>query len=226
MNNKQRKKQFTLDEQFGHWCEEQLIDFVEKFFSTDKRKVSFWYDSKTEYNYLINRTHEYREALKKYDLKFGVYEDGNKFPKKGFKIEIKGDKYKNTGNVFFELECSKKASGIMATEAEYFIYWLPRFNERNLYIISCNKLKELLKQERWNSFLNYSSGDDGRVKALVIPKDEFNEVFLSIGGKIETFVKEIPERFDLIKFENDTIYNCDKISKYETDNFDKFDDLF
>jgi hypothetical protein len=47
--------------------------------------------------------------------------------------------------IYFEKSCSKKVSGVFATEANYFIYILPRYKENNFYIVKPEKLIELLK---------------------------------------------------------------------------------
>jgi hypothetical protein len=49
--------------------------------------------------------------------------------------------------IYFEKSCSKKVSGVFATEANYFIYILPRYKENNFYIVKPEKLIELLNEK-------------------------------------------------------------------------------
>jgi hypothetical protein len=57
------------------------------------------------------------------------------------KYEVKADKASiKTGNFFLEFECYNKPSGILTTEASYYIIT----DTTNYYLISVDKLKELI----------------------------------------------------------------------------------
>jgi hypothetical protein len=67
--------------------------------------------------------------------------------------------------IYFLKSCSKKVSGLFATEANYFIYILPRYKENNFYIVKPEKLIELLN-EKFPSCISYGGGDGGRVASF------------------------------------------------------------
>jgi hypothetical protein len=104
-----------------------------------------------------------------YDLK--VEKDG--FVKT---IEIKTDRYEyfkgvTTNNMFLEIECNGKKSGIKGTKADYFIYFYP--DHELMYLIRMDKVRELLNYGRRSAF----SGDGGRVIGYVINRFDFEDKF-------------------------------------------------
>ena len=104
-----------------------------------------------------------------YDLK--VEKDG--FVKT---IEIKTDRYeyfknKITNNMFLEVECNGKKSGIMGTKADYFIYFYP--DHELFYLIRIDGIRELVNYGVRSGF----SGDGGKVIGYNINRFEFEEHF-------------------------------------------------
>lgn len=87
-------------------------------------------------------------------------------------IEVKADRmWSSTGNVFFEVECNSKVSGIMSTEATYLVYLLTKGTEQvGGYILQVKTLKTAL-QSLLNDGLAIRkdwSGNGGRVKGVVV----------------------------------------------------------
>ncbi|MEK6829894.1 MAG: hypothetical protein AABY15_07275 [Nanoarchaeota archaeon] len=105
------------------------------------------------------------------DKKFDLLLQGlNRSP---LKIEVKTDSYKDTGNMAIEVESRGSASGLMVTEAEYFVT-LFRFNNE-LWIIKTDDLKELITS---NNFYLKTGGDQGsNTKFYLINKAKFKKHF-------------------------------------------------
>lgn len=87
-------------------------------------------------------------------------------------IEVKRDrKWATTGNLFFEISCSGKESGVMATEASYFAYILSS-GDLNvaMYVWHTDTLKKAL-QRHLNDGLckTVKGGDRGAVIGIVYP---------------------------------------------------------
>lgn len=87
-----------------------------------------------------------------------------------FTFEIKTDVYpKDTGNMVIEFESRGKASGINVTQADYFIYYFPAFNE--LWIAKVSKLKHFVKNNKLKIF--EQAGDKGSNTRLYrLPKKD------------------------------------------------------
>jgi hypothetical protein len=215
MKNFNRTTQFNKDNEWGKWGEGIMIRLVEDVFKKKDSFVSYWYS--------IDDVTKKKSELKKWDLRFGCYkvDDRKNFYDK-FEVEVKTDGYKrNTGNLVFEKSCGKKSSGVFATKAKYFIYFLPLYRNNNVYIIKSEKLIELLK--------NYDDcvvpgGDPGSDTFMYkIARSNFDNEFKSAGGKILTYTSyDIPERFNKPRF--DSI-----IFTYDVDNLDfmdKYEDPF
>jgi hypothetical protein len=104
-------------------------------------------------------------------------------------LEIKTDRWEKfnriTGNMFIEVSCSGKDSGIMVTKADYFIYFYPEWEL--IYIIKCDKLKELLKERPDLFWRNGSGGDGGRVVAYVCSRHDVKDYFKIV--KIKKSIK-------------------------------------
>lgn len=102
--------------------------------------------------------------------------------------EIKTDVYckphNDTGNMFIEYECRGKASGIMASKADWFVTYYPYLNQ--VWFIKISELKNLIK---YNNFRETSfSGDIGsNTKGYLIPREKYSRFFK---------VKQIIEDFD------------------------------
>lgn len=213
--NTNRKDQFTNDLDFGKWGETTLWPWLEKFFSRGEKKLSYWYDSDYEARNLKGT--EKKKMLKSYDLKFGLYYGNKIFCEREIKFEVKTDKYENTGNLAFEYKDKGIESGVFATSADYFVYFMPRFEKENLYIIKADKMKELLSQSKWTMYHNYG-GDLNKTLNFIIPKTYFDDDFKSSGGRIETIEGiTIPDCYNLTKFSESkkTVYYGDTMKKYD-----------
>jgi hypothetical protein len=94
-------------------------------------------------------------------------------------IEVKTDRWEKfnriTNNMFIEISCNGKTSGIMVTKADYFIYFYPEWEL--IYIIKCDKLKELLNERPHLFWRNGSAGDGGRVVAYVCSRHDVKDYF-------------------------------------------------
>lgn len=95
-------------------------------------------------------------------------------------FEIKTDRYEylkgvKTENMFIEVSCSGKPSGISKTEADVFVYFLPDFEEA--YMISVKKLKDLLFTHPEYFRYTTQSGDGGKVKGYLINRYEYKHLF-------------------------------------------------
>jgi hypothetical protein len=208
---------FTKDEEFGKWGEYTLIPFIEKYFNEKliTQNITYWYDS--GYQASNKSFSERKSILKSYDLKFGLYENGNISPKKSVTFEIKTDKFMNTGNVVVEKKYKKQPSGVFGSSADYFIYFFPRRLKDQVYIIKRERLVEMFESDtKWNEYLRYG-GDNDSALMYVIPSSEFDEEFKKFNGKLLQFdTYEIPTEFGLDKFiDNSISYVSDNVKKYD-----------
>lgn len=95
------------------------------------------------------------------------------------KYEVKTDVYckphYDTGNMFIEFECRGKKSGVMVTEAKWFVMYYKYLNE--IWYI---KTEDLLKLISDNNFkVTQFSGDSGsNTKGYLIPRNSFKEKFI------------------------------------------------
>lgn len=91
------------------------------------------------------------------------------------KLEIKTDRFeffgKITNNMFLELYCSGKPSGILGSEADYFIYYYPDWELA--YKIKMSDVRKLIPYGSRTEF----SGDGGRVQGVLINRFEFSDWF-------------------------------------------------
>lgn len=218
---KTNKQQFTNDEKFGKWGEYTLIPFIEKYFNEKliTQNLTYWYDSTYEAG---NKQYSERKSiLKSYDLKFGLYENGNITPKKSVTFEIKTDKFMNTGNVVIEKKYKKQPSGAFGSSADYFVYFFPRRLKEQVYIIKRERLVEMFESDtKWNDYLRYG-GDGDSALMYVIPSGEFDEEFKKFNGKLLQFdTYEIPEEFGLDKFIDSSISYVSDTQKTYEDPFD------
>jgi hypothetical protein len=98
-------------------------------------------------------------------------------------FEVKTDRYEfikgyMTYNIFIETSCSGKDSGIMSSQADYFVYYFPDFEEA--YFIQSDKLRDFVKTHmidgdgiEWKS----QSGDGGRVEGVCIHRKYWRKIF-------------------------------------------------
>lgn len=104
-----------------------------------------------------------------------------------FKIEINGkeityevkteDQYckpgKNTGNIFVEIKCNNKPAGIIKSKADWYVFYLPHYNQ--IWYIKSNTLKKLIQTKEFH--LKENSGDGGLVAGYVIPRKSVRKYF-------------------------------------------------
>lgn len=100
---------------------------------------------------------------------------------KKVKYEIKTDVFckpsYDTGNIFVEIECRGKASGIMVTEAKWFVTYFKHFNE--IWYIKTNDLIKLIDENRQTLIKKEFSGDrHSETKGWLIPKWRLHEHFI------------------------------------------------
>ncbi|QDP48649.1 MAG: hypothetical protein Unbinned97contig1000_34 [Prokaryotic dsDNA virus sp.] len=96
-------------------------------------------------------------------------------PEKNMGIEIKSDRQADyTGNVFIEIECNKRISGILTTTAEWYvyktkslIYWCKVKDIQNFIISNVNKLSD---------FNNTPKGETSVVRGFLIRTEDFRKV--------------------------------------------------
>jgi len=92
--------------------------------------------------------------------------------------EIKTDVYckpeRDTGNMFIEFECRNKASGVMVSEAKWFVTYYKHFNE--LWYIKTEDLLKLTQTEALR--LTSNSGDAGsNTRGYLLPRHKYKSHF-------------------------------------------------
>jgi len=102
----------------------------------------------------FKKYHQPKGYFKYFDIE--VYD----IPEKVIKYEIKSDRLANkTGNLCIEFECSKKASGIITTQADYYGYFiLKENNEFDLYVIPVSVIRDMINKK---SYTRIMKGGDG-----------------------------------------------------------------
>ena len=173
---------FEEDLEFGHWGESVIKDYITNRYTTGSRLCIFTGSSKGS-------------SLKDYDLRFDLLNHVTK----EITFEIKTDKAGNTNNVFFEKSCGGIPSGVMSSKSDYFIYFLPRRKENNLYLIQTQNLKHILTTT-FASCINIGAGDGARVVGYLINTQDFDTEFENYGGQIITLDVDIPTKFNLTRF--------------------------
>jgi hypothetical protein len=98
-------------------------------------------------------------------------------------FEIKSDCYEYlkgfmTYNIFVETSCSNKPSGIMTSEADYFVYYFPYLEEA--YFIQSDKLREFVREHNEDDDgIEYKNraGDGQRVEGVCIHRNYHRDIF-------------------------------------------------
>lgn len=93
------------------------------------------------------------------------------------KYEIKTDvllsEKRDTGNLVVEFESRNKPSGISVTQANYYVYYIPKLKE--IWNIKIDNLKLLIEN---NNFKKVSGGDVGsNTKMYLINREKFKSNF-------------------------------------------------
>jgi len=124
-----------------------------------------------------------------FNKKFGLEDiifrgEGKEWDFKGIKqgkeisFEVKTDRYEyftkeRTYNMFIEISCSGKPSGILSSKAEHFVYYYPDFEE--FYIIPMDELRLLVINEDIERA--ELSGDGGRTEGFLVHRNLFKDKF-------------------------------------------------
>lgn len=189
------KYNFSFDNEWGTYWEFELNRFIEPYFNSQLEDKFISFTTLRSSDIFKDKKDWY-----KFDTLYSLYEKNNKTPLKQITFEIKADKYRMTGNICIEKKYKNKLSGVFHTEANYFIYYLPRYEKDNLYIFKPNDLVNFLNNEVYNNYLK-ESGDGGNTLCYIINKKQFDIWVTEKNlGKIETFNTEIPEKFNIQKF--------------------------
>jgi hypothetical protein len=204
---------FTEDNEWGTYFEIEINKFIEPYFNSKlEGKFIKWSTLK------VSDIYKNKKDWWKWDIHYNMYEVENSImPLKSLYFELKTDRYDLTGNVCIEKKCSNKLSGVFHTEADYFIYYMPRYTENNLYLFKPSELTKYL-EEKWNMSLRYL-GDGGRSLSYIFSKSDFDNDIKELGiGKLLTWKCDIPERFNVTKF-NDlgAVYESNELKKYDDD---------
>jgi len=93
-------------------------------------------------------------------------------------FEVKTDRYEyfkgeTTYNMFIEITCSGKPSGILTSKADTFIYFYPDLEK--MYIIPMSELRMLCIKE--DIKLTSMSGDGGRTEGYLVHRNLWKDKF-------------------------------------------------
>jgi hypothetical protein len=83
-----------------------------------------------------------------------------------------------TGNLFIEISCSGKPSGIMSTEAEYFAYILTK-EDMNIacYVWHTTSMRKAIQDSlEAKRYRTVSGGDGNRVVGVLVPLTNIGEL--------------------------------------------------
>ena len=92
--------------------------------------------------------------------------------------EIKTDVFctpkRDTGNMFIEFECRGKASGVLVSQADWFVTYFPHLNE--MWFITTQELKDILNTHYLP--MTSQSGDKGsNTRGFLLPRNTYREHF-------------------------------------------------
>ena len=110
------------------------------------------------------------------------------------KYEIKTDFYcvpiRDTGNMFIEVECRGKPSGIMVTKADWFVTYYNGLNE--IWYIKTKDLLQLIDKNKDELYLHPNSGDEGSgTQGWLIPRRKFSDEFLVYDSRTFKRIKNV-----------------------------------
>lgn len=186
---------FIKDEEWGNYWEGELNRWIEPHFNHQlylKKLTLAWSSLRSSDIY------PKKKDWWKFDTLYHLYKENEPKPIKQVKFEIKADKFDNTGNICIEKMCSNKISGVFHTEADYFIYYMPRYSENNLYLFKPEDLSKYLV--KYDDMLR-DIGDGKRSTSYIINKELFDaDIRNNKIGRIYTFNVPIPAKFGIEKF--------------------------
>ena len=85
-----------------------------------------------------------------------------------------------TGNMAIEYKCRGKKSGLRKTKAMYFAYYIPNIRDRQLWVISVENLKNLLKEcvfKRVSGGETYYDSDEKVTRCYLIDRYRYRRHF-------------------------------------------------
>jgi hypothetical protein len=95
------------------------------------------------------------------------------------KYEIKTDVFckptYDTGNLFVEFECRGKKSGIIVTEAKWFVTYYKHLKE--IWYIKTSKLMEIINENNIRT-VNFSGDENSNTKGWLLPRNKFKNNFI------------------------------------------------
>jgi len=87
-------------------------------------------------------------------------------------FEVKADKMAHrTGNIAIEYQCNKQPSGITATKADYWAYFIDE--TKKYYLIPTYIIQEAIRDKKYNRIVK--GGDGWRAEMYLFSLDVFNE---------------------------------------------------
>jgi len=112
----------------------------------------------------------------RYDLEIGKEGErmvGELFKNK--KLEVKRDSWVGrTGNIAIEFKSRNKPSGILTTEADYWVFVFSKeYQDKVMLIVETNRLKEVTRQYAIKGSIK-EMGDDNTSMAVLIPIKEIS----------------------------------------------------
>ena len=163
------------------------LTFSEKHVYLNKLYTMAHYDFRKDLNEGNNGENLVIEHLKKLGGTLISKNNDNRFDAiievngKSIKYEIKTDVFckptYDTGNLFIEIECRGKESGILVTEAEWFVTYYKHLNE--IWYIKTPQLLKLIEEHKQNFIFKTFSGDKGsNTKGWLVPRWKFTDDFL------------------------------------------------
>jgi len=112
----------------------------------------------------------------RYDLEIG--KEGERMVEELFKnkkLEVKRDSWVGrTGNIAIEFKSRNKPSGILTTEADYWVFVFSKeYQDKVMLIVETNRLKEVTRQYAIKGSIK-EMGDDNTSMAVLIPIKEIS----------------------------------------------------
>ena len=113
----------------------------------------------------------------KYDLEIGQEGErifGDLFKNK--KVEVKRDFWTGrTGNIAIEFESRKKPSGILTTQADYWVFiFAGEYQDKVMLVIETERLKEVAREFAKRGSIK-EMGDNNTSQAVLIPIKELSK---------------------------------------------------
>ena len=114
----------------------------------------------------------------------GIYESNNKtnthdliinYKGRNITYECKTDIFDDTGNMFIEMKCRNKDSGIAVTKAEWFVTYFKRLNE--IWYIKTDKLKEILNTHE-HRYIKNVGDKNSKTEGYLLNKNMFRSSFI------------------------------------------------